>query len=200
MGFLCIAQGRWQEAEGHLAEALTIAERNDKVHWRVYVMQALAELELWRGDPQKALDRVEPLRQNLDIGIAPSVLGLALLEVGDEEEAAAKAAESLDRATVTDYRLLFPEIRELCGAVATRLRRWEEAERHFVEGLSHARRMGMPFHEARLLYRAGLMHSQRGDLEQGRERLEESLAIFLRLGAQPYLERTEQVLASFSAG
>jgi hypothetical protein len=38
------------------------------------------------------------------------------------------------------------------------------------------------------------MYSQKGEQVQGRERLEEGLAIFQRLGARKDVERTEQAL------
>ena len=67
--------------------------------------------------------------------------------------------------------------------------------RRFQEGLSEARRIGMPYYEARILYRLGVMHAKSGESETAQEALREAQAIFQRLGAMPYLERTERLLA-----
>jgi hypothetical protein len=53
----------------------------------------------------------------------------------------------------------------------------------------------MPYYEGRLLYRFGLVHAQRDAPEEARKHLEAARAIFHRLGARPYRERTEHALA-----
>jgi hypothetical protein len=53
----------------------------------------------------------------------------------------------------------------------------------------------MPYLEGRILYEWGRMYAAREAPQQAQERLEEALVIFRRLGARPYIERTEQALA-----
>lgn len=54
--------------------------------------------------------------------------------------------------------------------------------------------MPCPHGEARVLVQMGVLQMQRGEPEQARERLEEALAIFRRLGAKKDIEQTEAVL------
>jgi hypothetical protein len=54
--------------------------------------------------------------------------------------------------------------------------------------------MPFPYAEARILVQMADVHKQRGEQEQARERLEEALTIFQRLGARKDIERTEEML------
>jgi hypothetical protein len=56
--------------------------------------------------------------------------------------------------------------------------------------------MGMPYEEGTLLYHSGLATVAAGDRQTGRQQLAEALDIFQRLGAAPYIERTEQAMAA----
>jgi tetratricopeptide (TPR) repeat protein len=81
------------------------------------------------------------------------------------------------------------------GVLRSRQGRWEEAEQSFGEAVPLARSMPYPYAEARALYEWGVMLRQAGEPERARARLEEGLAIFRRLGARSYAERTERELA-----
>jgi hypothetical protein len=52
----------------------------------------------------------------------------------------------------------------------------------------------MPYEEGLFLYYWGRMEAARGDRGAGQSRLEAALAIFQRLGAQPYFERALHAL------
>ena len=71
---------------------------------------------------------------------------------------------------------------------------WQEAARALEEGLELTLRMPYPYAEARLLQVYGLMHAAMGERGPARERLEEALAIFRRLGAHKDVKRVEQVV------
>lgn len=49
--------------------------------------------------------------------------------------------------------------------------------------------------EGRILLQLSDAYRKRGEPDRARERLEEALAIFRRLGAQPDIERAERALA-----
>lgn len=57
-------------------------------------------------------------------------------------------------------------------------------------------RMSYPYGQAMFLRMYGLLQQERGERSQGRQRLEEALAIFRRLGAKKEVEWTEQVLTN----
>jgi len=74
-----------------------------------------------------------------------------------------------------------------------------EAERAFQEAVTLAKPMPYPYGEARALYEWGRMLAEQRELKQARPRLEEALTVFQRLGAQPYIEWTEQALVQLGA-
>jgi hypothetical protein len=53
--------------------------------------------------------------------------------------------------------------------------------------------MPNPYTEARVLVELGLLDRQEGEADQARDRLQEALAIFQRLGARKDIEWTKQV-------
>ena len=126
--------------------------------------------------------------------LAPSVLGLALLQTGRPTEAARWANQALELATARGYRVFLPELFELSGTVAISEGRWREADDFLTKGLSIARGMSMRYHEARLLFQLGVAQTQRGAPEPGRATLLRALAAFERLGARPHWERTQRAL------
>jgi hypothetical protein len=52
--------------------------------------------------------------------------------------------------------------------------------------------MPNPYTEARVLVELGLLDRQEGEADQARDRLQEALAIFQRLGARKDIEWTKQ--------
>jgi tetratricopeptide (TPR) repeat protein len=73
-------------------------------------------------------------------------------------------------------------------------RRWVQVDTVFEEAVSLARSMPYPYAEARALFEWGKALDEKGEPEKARERLQDALAIFHRLGAKPYIELTEQAL------
>jgi tetratricopeptide (TPR) repeat protein len=112
-------------------------------------------------------------------------------ELGDTS----RAQEYLNR--IADQCVLahLDTVYSVRAVVAARQGMWDEAERYAEEALAFARRGGFIVSEARLFYFWGRWLTEHGETERARERLEESLAIFRRLGARPYVERIERMLA-----
>lgn len=92
--------------------------------------------------------------------------------------------------------LYMPELLRVQGMILARQVRWDEAKHAVEEAISLARVMPYPYAEGRALYEYGLMYGQHGEPEQARERLEQALAIFGRLGAKKDVERAEQAVAA----
>jgi tetratricopeptide (TPR) repeat protein/DNA-binding XRE family transcriptional regulator len=202
-GLSSVAAGRWEEADQLLTEALTLTDQCDDLQWRYLVLDALAELDLLRGHPQHALRRLEPIRQHPggDPGaeFPWTMLGWTLLDLGRIDEAAAVAHRGLHPTNGSLQRLYVPVWLELSGTVTGAQEQWEDASRELEEGLREARSMGMPYYEGRIRYRLGLVHARRGEPDEARTQLETALAIFRRLGALPFGERTERALAELEA-
>ena len=98
--------------------------------------------------------------------------------------------------TSQDCRLALIDALRVQGMVRARQGRWEEADAAFEEGATLARAMEYPHAEARILAEQGLSRAQRGETQQGSEKLQHARTIFARLGAHPYLERTERALST----
>jgi hypothetical protein len=69
--------------------------------------------------------------------------------------------------------------------------RWEDAERDVREGLATIRTRELPFQEALVLVAYGDYHAARGEVDAARQRYDEALAIYRRLGAVPWVRRVE---------
>ena len=131
--------------------------------------------------------------------IAPSVLGLALLQTGKQSEAAQCASQALGLATARGYRVFLPELLELSGTIAASAGDWKEAEDFLSQGIALAKTMSMPYHEARLLCQLGLVRTRIGSPRLGRQAVEAARAAFERLGARTYLERAQLALGAQAA-
>jgi tetratricopeptide (TPR) repeat protein len=112
--------------------------------------------------------------------------------------AAAVAGRAVTRARAEHDRLSLVDALRVQALVATREEHWAEAACALEEGLALARSLPYPYAEAHLLYAHAEMHTQKGERDAARERLEAALAIFRRLGARKDAERTEQALAMLS--
>ena len=90
----------------------------------------------------------------------------------------------------------------MLGALATVMRRWDDAERHLENALALNRRLGSPtwiahtqYERARLTVRRGRPH----ELELARERASEALDAARRIGLRGLVARIERLTASLPA-
>ena len=200
LGELRLAQGACDEASQLLDMAATIGRRNSDMQAMRFAHRALAERDLSQGRPEAARERLEPLldRPGLteeQVTMLLPVLARAELEAGNLERAERVLAETMSRAAAQNARLATLDALRVRGVLFSRQRRWTDARHTFERATAMAHAMPYPYAEARTLYELGLMHGETDAPQQARECLEEALAIFQRLGAQPYIKRTEQALA-----
>jgi tetratricopeptide (TPR) repeat protein len=199
LGQLALREGRWDEASHLLQEALAAAEQTGNQAHQEGAQISLAELDVLDGRPKQAIARLEALLEKtgfVDLAVLPAVLAWAYLSLDDERQ--------LDRAAeLADWAVRQGEEREpgylawyqwLQAMVLIRRARYGEAECVLGEGLTRARSMQDPYIEARILVQMGTLHQQRGEPDLARERLEEALAIFSRLGAKKDVEQTAVML------
>jgi tetratricopeptide (TPR) repeat protein len=201
LGNLLLARGEWKQAADYLQEAIALAERSQDLTVLPTAQGLLAELRLAQGWPPP-LDRLEHLAGQTGLGITTLLPYLArvYLEMHDVGRAEATVERGVQTATVQHQHLALLEGFRVQGMVRSRQGRWEEAERSFQDAVALARSMPHPYAEARTLYERGIMEAQRRKPEEARRLLEEALAIFQRLGAQPYIQRTEQALVDYVSG
>jgi class 3 adenylate cyclase/tetratricopeptide (TPR) repeat protein len=191
--WLYLAKGEMEAATRDLEEWIAAAEPGDT--WGLWIAYSLlAERDLLLGQPDAALARLEPLLDPQAEYLDLRTLTWAYLERGDLAQAEHTIARAITKATASHDRPSIAETMRVQGMVQSRQGRWSDATQTFEDALSLARSMTMPYLEGRILYEYGRMHAARGEGEQARERLEEGLLILRRLGARPYIERTERGL------
>jgi tetratricopeptide (TPR) repeat protein len=202
LGRLLLAEGAWEQATAYLEECSALARSGGERGLDLVSESLLAERAVLEGRPQAALARLRPLLDRDDmqgrietIFVLP-VLAWIYLELEDTEQATQTITEVLHRQRAGTFRLALVDALRVAALVALRQERWQEAEAALGEGLALARRIGYPYGEARLLQAYGELFAQTGQPEAARERLEEALAIFQRLGARGDVVRAEQVLSS----
>jgi predicted ATPase/class 3 adenylate cyclase len=162
-------------------------------HW-------LAEWDLLQGRPGAARERMETIlaHPGLEEQYRPEsewALCRALLATGDPE-----TLETIEtRLGEIPRGRDLGEWWELRGSLRARQQRWDEANHCFAEALRWARESGHVFREGLALRALGSAHAARGAQAAARERLGEALAIFRRLGARTYVERTESEIAHFAS-
>jgi tetratricopeptide (TPR) repeat protein len=195
------ARGEWDEAIPYLEEAVTLAERLPFPEAMRNAQRVLAEYDLVQSRPEAALARLEPLVKAVDPeerGMARLLpcLALAYDALGQHAEAERLLTDGISRARAQRYRLALVELLTLHGASLIGQHRLEGAARSLDEALALARSMSYPYAEARALYEQGRLHVSAQEWPQARDRFEDALDIFRRLGARPDIARTEQALAS----
>jgi tetratricopeptide (TPR) repeat protein len=195
-GYLRLRQGRWEDASDALEEAISLADPIGDLQALEYANWFLGEVELMQGRPDAARARLEPLipAEGPYTACLRTTLAWAYLEQGEVDRAEETAARGLAIAWERQNRLYVPGLLQVQGMVLSRQGKWDGAERVFAEAISLAQSMPYPYAEARALHEYGAMHIRKGEPEKARERLEEALAIFRRIGAKKDVERTEQAL------
>jgi len=200
LGEIRLAEGAWDEATRHLEEGVAFAERSGDLRMRRWINGLLAERELLAGRPDAAHARLVPLldRPGMEewyVNMLLPRLAWARLDLGDVTLAAETAARGVVRARDQNNRFVLVDALRVQAIVWTRQRRWADAVRALENGLILARGMPYPYAEARLLHAYGVMHSEQGEPDPARERLEAALTIFERLGARADSARTREALA-----
>jgi class 3 adenylate cyclase/tetratricopeptide (TPR) repeat protein len=203
LGWLYGQGGEYDAANTYLEAALATAQQKGDSKGTRFAQCVLAELDLTQGRPEAAVVRLEPVQgrpgmmEGEVVSLVP-VLAEARLALADDAESLRQVEisvhEFLDR-VAGQSRLQLVQGMRVQGLLLGRKERWDRAEDAFREAVSLARSMPYPYAEARARYEWGRVAGTRGETTRSRERLEEALHIFRRLGAQPYVQRTERALA-----
>jgi tetratricopeptide (TPR) repeat protein len=131
-----------------------------------------------------------------------ALLAEAYLLMGEEYRAVEIVDEIMDQDLVSvpsvNTALADMLALRITGMVRGQQGRWKEARQAFEDAISLGKTMSASWFVGWALYDYGLMGIRLGDLQQARDRLQEALAIFRRLGARAYARRTEQTLAKLA--
>jgi predicted ATPase/DNA-binding XRE family transcriptional regulator/Tfp pilus assembly protein PilF len=193
---LCLLEGKWQDAATYLEESMRIVERTGDRSSVPEAQGLLAGRDLWDGRPGAALVRLEALLSQFSLGHDElMVLAEAYMMTGNAPRADEVVTGGAERAAAQNNRLAGADWRRLQGVLLTEHGRWDEAERALATATSLAAALPYPYSRARALYEWGRMCMRREALGEAQRYLEEALEAFRRIGAQPFVERTEEVLA-----
>lgn len=193
---LCVLEGRWQDADACLEECAESVERSGNRASVPELQALLAVRDLWQRKADAALARLEPLVSQFDLGHDElMILAEAYMATGIPARAEEVVTSGAERAAAQKNRLAAADWRRLQGVLLAEQGRWEEAEGALSDAASLAATLSYPYAHARAVYEWGRTCSRRGAHREARTHLGQALAGFLRIGAHPFVERTEEALA-----
>jgi tetratricopeptide (TPR) repeat protein/transcriptional regulator with XRE-family HTH domain len=200
LGQVCLAQGKWAEANHWLEEGIAMAERTQNLNGQGNGQATLAERDLLAGQAQVARGRLEPLLAHAELDTADLValllpLAWAALLLGEESQAESLVEQAVVQAQ--QMRSSLPDALRVQALLRLRQRRWGEAQTALENALAWCRAMPYPYAEAKALYVYGLLHQAKGELQLAHERLEAAREILHHLGERLYAEQVEQALATW---
>lgn len=175
-------------------------ERDRDVNLWQYAQYWLAQWDAVHGRTREALARFDaclahPGIESQSRPIFERNLAYLCIACGELERAEALISGSPQTETALTWVFPWPT----WAAVRARLReaegKWEEARADMEEALGYARERSIALGIAEAAHAYGEMLAQRGEIVDARERFAEALSVFRRMGAQPYIERTERALA-----
>lgn len=190
LGELLINQGRLDEADAVLADAVRVLRASGAVTFLVLGELQLARLRLSRGDLEDAERTAASVHERArDLGQMTSAMEAALVRAdavtrsGRPEEAieiiAAAERETRAEATFSMPRTCLQRARALLA-----LGRFEEADEMVLTGLQAAREMALPYEEALLLRLESRIERHRGRDDRSRAADAEALELLERLGVR----------------
>ncbi len=207
--FCLIVSGRLQAARGDASRAraeiergIALAHEVGSVMVRNWGRAALGFLALGLGDTEEAvteLAQVEAFAEEAGLADPTYVpwapdLAEAYVRAGRIDDAELVSSALTRRAEHANVALALALAARCRGLVVS-----DGFEAHFEDALAHHDRADAPFEAARtqLAYGSRLHRARRR--VDGRRRLRDSLETFKRLGAQPWIERTEAELRAAGA-
>ncbi|MGH2789266.1 MAG: AAA family ATPase [Actinomycetota bacterium] len=198
-GLVCVEARRGEDAScrAHAAEALALSERLGLDFFRVWVLGALAELDLGAGRTDEArghLDEKESLLSDLgiadpDISSAPELVEVCIRS-GDDLQARRVADDFIARAEKKGQPWALARAARSRGFLAED----DAFEAHFAEALTQHEATPDTYERARtrLCYGERLRRAKRR--REARVQLREAIVGFEELGAAPWAERAHAEL------
>jgi tetratricopeptide (TPR) repeat protein len=201
LAYLNVFEGRLDEATVQVDEAWQSARGRDDLTAMSTVCWGQSWLSLLQGQPEQVVARAQPLLDNPRIDvmyrlILRELVARAWIDLGDPARAEALARQAVERSREDGTGLLEAATLPTLGRALARQGRTDEAREVFERAIELSRPMPHPFNEAIARYEWGCMLAEVGDAGAARAHLDAALILFRRLGAVPFIERTERALAS----
>jgi transcriptional regulator with XRE-family HTH domain/tetratricopeptide (TPR) repeat protein len=200
LGMFDLAQGRDEDAEQYLGQAVALAMADGDLHFERMGHRLLAEHDLVAGHAAAAYARLEPLldrpdMQELDAGPLLPLMALAALDLDRDEQAAA----TLAACKVRCGPLWLVDALRVEAVLHMKQAHWQEAEAALEETLALCRALPCPYAEAKALAVHGQLHAAKGEPERARERYMAARAICEQLGERLYRPQIERALAGLTS-
>jgi len=201
---LNVFEGRWDEATSRLGEAWHSAHGRDDPTAMSMVRWIQAWLSLLQGRPEEVVERAQPLMDHPKIDLMyrlhlRELVARAWIDLGDVARAETLARQALEESRANGMRLVEATTLPTLGHALARQGRSAEAREAFERAIELSRPMPHPFNEAISHYEWGCMLADGADAPAAREHLDAALILFRRLGAVPFIERSERALASLES-
>ena len=200
LGWLDALEGDWTGASENLEEALSIAHQTGGA-FEEYVAWQLAALEVERGQPGAAIERLEALLEDGRRPADPAYHAMLAWAYADAESgrhlerAEALAKEAVGRARGLGHLEPLPRCLWALGVVLMRKGCLDEAGTTLLEALDVSRTLPFPYYEGRTHTQLGKLHGLLGDNDAAQSHLVEALSIFQGLGAMRDVAKVEELLA-----
>jgi DNA-binding SARP family transcriptional activator/tetratricopeptide (TPR) repeat protein len=189
LGLIDLHQGRYQQATGHLAEALELFQRSGDRTGQARTLNNLGMASYYLGRNKQASDWCQQAlalhRENGDQAGETIVLGnLGLLDLrqGRYQQANGRLQRALSLARKTGNRVSESATLLILGEVSLRQGAYGRATEQLQQTLSLSREAGDRNHEASALARLGDVYLRLGSYEQAASHLEQALALAREAG------------------
>ncbi len=193
--------GRYDEAIGHLNQALTLAEHHHDTLQQAAGHHALAEAWGRRGDDQKALDHA---RHSLDLhraldnpaweADALNLVGWCAARVGEHDTARRHCREALTLHRHNGDREGEAATLDSLGYIDHHTGHHHQAIDHYHQALALRRTLGHTYGVADILDNLGHPHAALGQHDQARAVWREALELYREQGRDTDAERVRQQL------
>ena len=205
LGWLELLEGNGTRATSLLERSLHAARLTGHLQAQRYATQFLAQLDVANGDPEQAVARLTPLLdrpglEEQDVTTFLPCLAWAHVAAGDLRLAQRLATSTMERARRQHHALALVDSLCVLGMTLVRQGHWSEAKGALAEGQTLAHSLPYPYAEALLLYEQGILHRQRAEPDQARERFAVALAMFRKLGARRDAEHAQRALGQLADG
>ena len=203
--FVPAARGQWERASAQLDKAARHVTSPTDVIPAIYLATAGAHLAAARNDHDGVIKTLRPLlaRRPGSVVFEPGVilrwqdlLVEALAATGQLDEATTVLDQLEVRACAAQRRSTTVAAARARGSLLAARHKYDDAIAAFEWGLEQAEDLDIPFDRAILELAAGSCIRRAGRRNAAAARLREASAIFERLGAWPYLKRTDRELAA----
>jgi tetratricopeptide (TPR) repeat protein/transcriptional regulator with XRE-family HTH domain len=199
-GHLHLARGEWEQCCESIHQGMALRERRGETATLPLFHEALAELELMRGNAGLAQSSLEAVLARGDVSERHKtsltvLLAWAHLERGDSTVVRDLAESAADQARNHGTHLYLADALWVRGLAESRLGLAMEAGHSLEAALELARSLNYGRGEGRALCAQGLADLERGDLQGAKDRLRAALIVFQSLELQPYVFKTQRVLS-----